>query len=449
MPTGSNPGGQNPIIAILRAAFSQIGVPYVFGSEDPGTAFDCSGFTSWALGKVGVSLPHQSTAQSNLLPSVGRSGLRPGDLVFFSYGRLGAGAVDHVGIFLGNGLMIDASSSSHPIEIGPVDWTHFVKGGNVYSQLPTATVPSQDRLKVLADNAGVTNDWAAAYAKNPAASSAARAGGKMGDVAAGTLAGILRGFGLAPKLFDNLIHDAIVGQWTPQQFEAELYGSGEFHDAFPGIFNPDGSLQMSPAEYLRLAYGDGGYVDIGREFGIKLDRERIGALIAGRKSPAEWAFDAQVLQQAKQTEVFRQSFNAVLQAKGKDPLSKGDWFDFIAGRSQRQVEDLYQASSLVAGEGLSVSPSEAIAAAKQIGQPGETVDLRQLVSEVNAIKDFAGPELAAAGITDADLAVLQAGADPRNLRGALEQIVANRKALVGAGLGGGGAATFPTVREGL
>ena len=67
-----------------------------------------------------------------------------------------------------------------------------------------------------------------------------------------------------------------------------------------------------------------------------------------------------------------------------------------------------------------------------------------------SIKDFVAPELRAAGITDADLAVLESGADPKNIQGQLQQIVRNRQALVGSNLGGNvsaaGGGLFPAQR---
>jgi hypothetical protein len=438
--------GSNPIITMIRAAFGQIGVPYVWGTNDPGTSFDCSGFTQFVLSKVGIGVSHQSTAQSNELSRVNRGGLRPGDLVFFSYGRLGSGTIDHVGIYLGNGLMIDAPNSDSNVEIGPVDWDNFVQGGSVYAELPNAQVPSPDRLRALARNSDVETDWVQAYSKDPKVQSAARVAGKTVNIG-GQLDGILRGLGLSPSMFDDLINQAITQQWTPYQFQAELYGSPEFRNTFPGIFNKDGSLKMTAAEYLHLAYGDGGYSDIAREFGIKLDRDRIGALFSGNKSPDEFAFEASVLQDAKHNEVYRQSWNRVLESMGREPLDKADWFDFVAGRTNAKIENLHEAATLLGAEGLVLSPEQARAASKQIGETGEQVDLKALVSQVRDIKDFVGPELRSAGITDADLAVLESGADPKAISQRLQQIVRNRQALVGASLGGTSA--FPAIREGL
>lgn len=132
---------------VVSYAKTQIGAPYdeVTGSNamgsinpfgpggGPGAAFDCSGLTKWAVSKASggkIELPHSAAQQAQVLPHIGRSALKPGDLVFFVYGRLG-NTVDHVGIYVGNGKMIDASSSDRPLGIRMVDWDNFVYGGDV------------------------------------------------------------------------------------------------------------------------------------------------------------------------------------------------------------------------------------------------------------------------------------------------------------------------------
>ncbi len=446
----------NPIIALLRKAFSYVGTPYVFGAESY-NGIDCSGLTDAALQAAGfAALPHNSAAQASMLPKIGRSALRPGDLVFFSYGRLGSGVVDHVGIYLGNGKMIVAAHAGTPVEIAPIDWSHFVQGGDVYAKLDGAQVPSEQRLARLAENAGVSKEWIDSYSKNPKNTSARIAAGKTGGggggLTAGDLAGILRGFGLSPRLFDDFIHKAVQEQWSQAQILAELYGSPEFHHAFPGIFNPDGSLKMSPAEYLNLVYGDGGYVDIARDYGIKVTRETAGQLIAGDVSPDEWAFRALNIRQAQHDEVYRANLNKLRRAQGKDPLSKDEWAQYYIGKSNGKVEDTYEAAGLLSATGLDIGAKEALGAAKAIGAeaPGEKVDLQQIVAQTRQVKDFIGPELQHAGITDADLAVLESGADPKGIASYLQQLIRNRQALVGASRSASpGSGLFPQQAEGL
>src|SRR6201999_3759500 len=67
----------------VRTALSQLGVPYVWGGESPGHAFDCSGLTAWAYGKAGINLVHFASSQ-RVGKKVSEQDLKPGDLVIFS-----------------------------------------------------------------------------------------------------------------------------------------------------------------------------------------------------------------------------------------------------------------------------------------------------------------------------------------------------------------------------
>lgn len=117
------PGG--PASTAVKFACEQIGKPYVFATDGPGS-YDCSGLTMAAWRKAGVSLPHNAKAQRREIPSVSRSQLRPGDLVFF-YSDL-----SHVGMYAGkiNGVhwIVHASRSGVPVKMRPMD-----QGGNIHS----------------------------------------------------------------------------------------------------------------------------------------------------------------------------------------------------------------------------------------------------------------------------------------------------------------------------
>jgi cell wall-associated NlpC family hydrolase len=77
-------------------------VPYVYGGTST-SGWDCSGYTSFVFGKVGVNLPRSSGAQASAGTKVSASEARPGDLVY---------KPGHVGIYAGNGMMYDAGSPS-------------------------------------------------------------------------------------------------------------------------------------------------------------------------------------------------------------------------------------------------------------------------------------------------------------------------------------------------
>jgi cell wall-associated NlpC family hydrolase len=104
--------------AALDHAMSKIGSPYRYGASGP-NAFDCSGLVSWAFKKAGVSLPRTSRAMSQVGTPVSRDELRPGDLVFFYK------PVSHVGIYIGDGKIVHASSRKSPVKISDIGRMKF------------------------------------------------------------------------------------------------------------------------------------------------------------------------------------------------------------------------------------------------------------------------------------------------------------------------------------
>jgi cell wall-associated NlpC family hydrolase len=98
----------------VDTALAQVGDPYVWGAGGP-DAFDCSGLTQYAYSAAGVSLPHSSSSQSRMGTPVSRDQLRPGDLVFFY------SPVSHVGMYIGNGQMVHASTAGEPVKVASLD----------------------------------------------------------------------------------------------------------------------------------------------------------------------------------------------------------------------------------------------------------------------------------------------------------------------------------------
>lgn len=96
---------------LVKLAEAKIGAPYVVDADGP-DSFDCSGFTSYLYSKVGKSIPSYSDTQWGMGREVSRDEAKPGDLVFFSTGRVDNGyrlTTGHVGLYAGNGQMIDAN----------------------------------------------------------------------------------------------------------------------------------------------------------------------------------------------------------------------------------------------------------------------------------------------------------------------------------------------------
>lgn len=108
---------------ILAYASNYLGVPYVWGGTTP-AGFDCSGFVQYVFAHFGINLPRVSEDQQNVGKYVSRSDLQPGDLVFFG------NPATHVGIYVGNGNMIDAPHTGDVVKIQPL-FSDFTYGRRV------------------------------------------------------------------------------------------------------------------------------------------------------------------------------------------------------------------------------------------------------------------------------------------------------------------------------
>jgi peptidoglycan DL-endopeptidase CwlO len=100
--------------AAIEFARAQLGKPYRYAAAGP-DAYDCSGLTMAAYAAAGISLPHYSGAQYSSLPHVRLDAMQPGDLVFW-----GPGGSQHVGIYVGNGLMIHAPHTGDVVKVAGV-----------------------------------------------------------------------------------------------------------------------------------------------------------------------------------------------------------------------------------------------------------------------------------------------------------------------------------------
>jgi len=119
----ANPPPNGAAGVAVRAAESQIGVPYQWGAEDPGHGFDCSGLTQWSWGQAGVSIPRTANDQYDAVARVPLADMEPGDLVFWGSG----GYAEHVGMYVGNGDVVDAPSTGQDVQIQPI-WSDGLLG---------------------------------------------------------------------------------------------------------------------------------------------------------------------------------------------------------------------------------------------------------------------------------------------------------------------------------
>jgi cell wall-associated NlpC family hydrolase len=111
----SNPNFASPIAhAAFEAAHKELGVPYLYGGESPKAGFDCSGLMQWAYHQAGIDLPRVADQQFTAGTAVGLNDLKEGDLVFF---RIGGGDVDHVGMYVGNHMFLEAPRTGEVVQM--------------------------------------------------------------------------------------------------------------------------------------------------------------------------------------------------------------------------------------------------------------------------------------------------------------------------------------------
>ncbi|WP_164494203.1 C40 family peptidase, partial [Streptomyces sp. ADI97-07] len=100
--------------AALQAASTQQGKPYVSGGTGP-NSFDCSGLTQWAYAQAGVQITRTTYTQINEGTRIGRSALKPGDLVFFNN-------TSHVGLYAGNNQILHAPKPGTVVRYESMDY---------------------------------------------------------------------------------------------------------------------------------------------------------------------------------------------------------------------------------------------------------------------------------------------------------------------------------------
>ncbi len=121
---------------VVAKALRYKGTRYVYGGATPGRGFDCSGFTMYVYKQFGISLPHTASGQwssSQGTRVYSKSALQPGDLVLFNDPRRNKGlSCSHVGIYIGDGKFVHASSGSRCVTVSSLSsdyYRTYYKGG--------------------------------------------------------------------------------------------------------------------------------------------------------------------------------------------------------------------------------------------------------------------------------------------------------------------------------
>jgi hypothetical protein len=118
--------------AMIKEANKYLGYPYVWGGSNPNTSFDCSGYVSWVINNSGWSVGRLG-AQGlyNICTPVSAANARPGDLVFF-VGTYDTPGVSHVGIYVGDGMMVHCGNPIGYVSINTAYWQrHFFAFGRL------------------------------------------------------------------------------------------------------------------------------------------------------------------------------------------------------------------------------------------------------------------------------------------------------------------------------
>jgi len=113
-------------------AVSRIGAPYIWGANGP-DAFDCSGLMLWVYSQLGLQMPRTAQQQFEWAMLIEPAQLQPGDLVFYENTYASADRITHVGIYVGNGTLVMATSAGdfvQEVTLSNPYWSaHFVGAG--------------------------------------------------------------------------------------------------------------------------------------------------------------------------------------------------------------------------------------------------------------------------------------------------------------------------------
>lgn len=235
--------------------------------------------------------------------------------------------------------------------------------------------------------------------------------------------------------YSKLIRQAIIHDWTEQQFAQALVRTKAFRRQHPGLVKGGqindfllgqenaplnfSNLERAVANYRTLHQS---YETAGRAFGYgKLSKRQVAALINGEKSPEEFAASAQAVQQVKQNKQTLTLFNEQRKAAGLQPLDNTELFRAFAGRDRSWV-DVYEATRLrMLGNNIGLTAQEAQAVAKavpNVGPGGASTgpgNIGALVSDLRTQLADIGPELERDGISKVQLAQFLANPDEDRL----------------------------------
>ncbi|MBA8824110.1 cell wall-associated NlpC family hydrolase [Saccharopolyspora lacisalsi] len=130
--TGSYFGPPRAADTALQAALAKRGSEYEWGAEGP-AEFDFSGLTSWAYEQAGIDIPPDEPDQYRAGRPVSRNELRPGDLLFYDDGSGDPSQIHHVGMYVGNGKIIDVPTEGQLVDVRSMESEGHYIGARRYA----------------------------------------------------------------------------------------------------------------------------------------------------------------------------------------------------------------------------------------------------------------------------------------------------------------------------
>lgn len=230
--------------------------------------------------------------------------------------------------------------------------------------------------------------------------------------------------------FDNLVNEAISEKWTPEQYKQALYDSPKFQQEFPGYFREDGSTVFADGAQYKDTYEQ--YIHVAAQYGEKVSKEQFAGLMYNDIDPGEFSERLNVTDRistlAKESPGGLEGFQKTLKELGIGDGSLKDVFEFASNSKLPEMYDAYEAVQIKAG-GLNVSSADALGISKLIGDGTGAEDLKGVIGSIKEHRTDISPEMAEAGITEADLLKARAGGvDSKNVEALIKQKVAQRRA---------------------
>ena len=231
-------------------------------------------------------------------------------------------------------------------------------------------------------------------------------------VTTGELSTILQGYGIPAGPFQDLIRQAILNNWSPEELISQIYASPAFAAAYPNIVGPSGEFKMSPAEYLQARTS---YMHTAERYGFTLTNAEFGKFIVGGDvSQQEFLDRTEAAARIDENPQFARAYKSALEATGVKVGTK-EIFDAVLGMAPQQFYDVYEKTVIagtakLAGIGLNQKLVQQIqtAAPGQITESSATTQsFQQLAQEFRTVVPLG--KAYSFGVTKSDLVQLEFG----------------------------------------